>query len=694
MKNVRSGDVMQTICGICAASCPAEVTVSDGKIVRVEASKQGGNGYLCVKGSAGRDYVYRADRVKTPLKRVGARGEGKFEPITWEAAYAEIAEKIGALKESHGADSVAFYTGYSKWYRPLLHRLTHSFGTLNYGTESSSCHQASVMANLLSAGVYLRPDTENTDLLIVWGGNPFHGGNFGTIALEAQREKGLNVLYIDPRVTPYAQYADIHLRPKPGTDGALAHYFAKYLIDHGRADLEYIEQYVHGYPKYAAYVAAFDLNRASAVTGIPETELLAAAQLLASRKVFTIQVSQAATTHHTNGMQTYRAITALAAITGNFDREGGLIPAEYPKESLNKPQLLNDEFIDATRPADAKPKLGSERFPLWSELIDEYQSMDLSRTILEGTPYPVKALVAFGLNVRMFPGNAKLFEALTALDFYVDTDIFLTDSAKYADIVLPACTPYERCELIGGPAGVRYVHPAIKPLGEARSDADIICQLAEAFDLDDPLLRAGYDACNRYILREVGLTLDDLKLFPTPRKIPGKRPYRVGASLRLGLATPTGKFELYSERIAGYDAKYGYAPLPVFTPPLEASEGEDARFPLQLTAGGRLPHAFHSRTHNVRWARVLRPNAAADINPEDAKLYDLRQGDDLILSTGEGEISLKANLTHMIPRGSVFMIQGYSEADVNALIHRNHLDPYSGFPGYRSVKCAIRRAGA
>ncbi|MDR1961237.1 MAG: molybdopterin-dependent oxidoreductase, partial [Gracilibacteraceae bacterium] len=401
-------DVKQTICGICSASCPAQVYVRNGEIVRVEASRQpGGSGYLCAKGHAGRGYLYRADRVQTPLRRVGERGEGLFAPITWDEAYREIAERLLPLKAESGPESVAFYSGYSKWYRPLLHRLAHSFGSLNYGTESSSCFQSSMMAHLINAGVYCRPDPQNAELLIVWGGNPFHSTNFSGFALDDLKEKGLEVLYIDPRVTPYSRYADLQLRPRAGTDGALAHFFAQSLIAAGRADLPYIEKYVHGYPPYEAYVRDFSLERAADLTGIAPRDLQAAADMLIRRRRFTIAASQTALTHHANGMQGYRAVMALGAITGNFDREGGMIPLEYSRQSLNHPRLLTEEFIQETRPQNAKAKIGTERFPLWSELIDEFQTMDLGRQILEGTPYPVRAVVAFGLNVRMFPGNRR-----------------------------------------------------------------------------------------------------------------------------------------------------------------------------------------------------------------------------------------------------------------------------------------------
>ncbi|MDR1192814.1 MAG: molybdopterin-dependent oxidoreductase [Peptococcaceae bacterium] len=687
-------EVFETVCGVCHFGCPVRVTVRDGEVARVEPSRLG-SGYLCAKGLAGRAYLYREDRVKTPLRRLGKRGEGRFEPVTWAEAYREIAAKILEVKAMYGADGVAFFTGYSKWYRPLLHRLAHSFGTLNYGTESSSCHTASVMANLVSGGVYVRPDTENAELLLSWGENPFYSTNYAGDRIGRLKEKGLLVISVDPRLTPWAKrYADIHLRPRPGTDGALAHCFANRLIEAGAVDKEFIEKYVHGYRRYAEYARGFTPERAAGVTGIPAAEIERAARLLTEHSgSLAVGISQAGLTHHVNGFQNYRAAAALAAITGNYDREGGVIPVEYSGRlaDRNFPRLRVDEFIAETRPDKARPKIGSERFPLWAELVDEFQAMDLPRQVLTAAPYPLRALVGFGVNARMFPGDGKFFAALEALDFFLDTEIFMTDTARYADIILPACTSYERSELVGVMGGpIRYSSPVIAPLYDSRSDADIICQLAAALEVEDAVLRAGYDACARQLLSKVGLTLEDLRLDSSPRRVPGKEPYIVGSTLRNGFATPTGKYELYSETVAQYAGSHGLDPLPTYVEPPESPDGE---YPLTLTVGGRLPNAFHSRFHQVVWARSLRPNPALDINPADAGERGIEQDDAIAVATPWGEITVRANVTLLAPAGGVFFYQGYSEADGNGILDADGLDPYSGFPAFRSAKCQVRKVG-
>ncbi len=705
-------EIKKSICSVCSRGCGIDVWINDGKIIKLEPSNAKAGGQLCAKGYAYKDYVLRDDRIKTPLKRVGKRGEGKWKEISWDEAYDEIAQKLLKVKKDYSADSVMFFTGYSKWYRPVYHRFAHSFGTLNYGTESSSCHQSYRMGSELMFGSLTRPDIINSDLFIGWAYNPFFNGNFQQNILEDYREKGGRVIIVDPKVTPAAKFADKVLRPYPGTDGALALFFGNYLIEHDAVDKEYIDRFVYGYEEYKKYVKKFTLKKASEITGISEKDLSEAADIIAHSPRISINVSGAAIPHHTNGMQNVRAIFSIAAITGNFDREGGVLPIEYSNEQFNL-KVLWDSFIDETRPLSSdgsgyqnscawkhqntsfdfkdrvisKPKVGSGRFPLWSEVVDECQTMDMARQILEETPYPIKAMFALGLNFGMFPGNANLKKAVEKLDFFVDVDIFWTGAAKMADIVLPACTSFERSELKADGPAIRYVEPAIKPMYNSKSDVDILSELADRMELDDKLLRSGYDNIIKYVLRRVGVTLDSLKASPAALPIPGKMPYFPGRNLYDGLRTPSGKIELYSNTIAKFEKSHGLNPLPTYKNSLNRADKN--RYPLILVAGGRIPTEFHSRYQNVKSTKFLNPYPKADINPEDAAFNGIAQDDDIYVRTVKGKIKLKANLTHTVRKGTVMVYQDYLRADVNSIIDWNHLDPYSGFPGYRTVRCGI-----
>lgn len=710
-----SCEIKKSVCSICSNSCGVDVWVKDGIIEKVEPSDGDpiSRGQLCVKGYAGRDYTYRPDRIKTPMKRVGERGEGKFVPISWDEAYDEISRRLLDIRDNYTADSVTFYTGFSKWYRPVLHRFTHSFGTLNYGSEASSCFKSYVLAGDLTAGVLTRADMMNSDLFIGWGYNPFYSTNYQDLKLDEYKAKGGKVLIIDPRYTPAAAMADILLRPFPGTDGALSGFYANYLIENGKTDSEYIEKYVYGYEEYRQYVRLFTLEKTAEITGVSEDDLLKSAEMIADAPRFCIEVSYTALMHHVNGMSTMRAVLALLAITGNFDRKGGNLPKEHSLESLNDPHIRWKEFVDETRPVSengyhnstvwqkkypdfslagrrkVKDKIASGRFPVWSEIIDECQMMDFPRQVLEEKPYPIKALFALGLNYKMFLDNGKLLEAIKKLDFYVDVDIFMTGAAKYADILLPACTAYERSELIEKGPYINYVEPAIPPMYESKSDVDIVCELAERMKLDDPLLRQGYEAICSYVLRGCGLTLEELKQSPLPQKKPGSHPYQAGSVLKHGFRTPTGKFELYSTVIEKYEKTHQLEPLPKYHPPLEAAGAGE--YPFILTSGGRIPSEFHSRLQDLKTTKYLNPFEKADINPIDGERLGIQQNDDIVIETPTGEIQLKANLTYVAREGVIFVYQDYKKADVNSIIDGNRLDPYSGYPAYRSNRCSVRK---
>ena len=396
--------------------------------------------------------------------------------------------------------------------------------------------------------------------------------------------------------------------------------------------------------------------------------------------------------HHINGMQNYRAIMSLAIITGNYDVKGGQIPVEFTyTHQASGYHTLEHEFVKEARVFNMAAPVGAQRFPLWNELEHEAQTMDLSRQILEGTPYPLKALVCFGINNRMFPDSRRMLKALETIDFYVDMDLFLTDSAKYADIILPACSSFEREEFKSYPGGwAYYTKPVIAPLYESRPDADVMCELARRMDLDDELLKSGYRACLEYILSPISPTVQVLQDADTPLKVPEARPHVPMATLNRGLKTPTGKLELKSELIAGHP-EWGLDALPTYREPLDDIDPQ--AYPMTLTSGGRLPFALHSRLHDVSWLRTLRPKPCAELHPEDGAALGIAQDDLVEITTPLGSITATALLSHHIQKGLVSIYHGYREADISSLINADRLDPYSGFPACRSNRCKVSKKG-
>lgn len=685
-------EVKKTFCSICAPvfHCGVDAYVKDGKVIKVEGTAKHpmNNGLLCTKGCSNRAFIYREDRIRTPLKRVGKKGEGKFEPISWEEAYDTIAKELLSLREKYGAETVAFYGGYQKWFRSMLKRFSYVFGSPNYGTESSVCYTSNEMAWRTMTGMCTRPDTPNARLFLGWGSGSHYSRYKLALGMEKLKERGGKVIVVDPRDTPLAmRTADLHLRVKPGTDGILANCIAGIIIRNGWQDKDYIEKYVHGFEEYAAYVTSLDVDEVSQITTVPAEDIRKAAEIIATTKPMSCDVNPTSLIHQTNGYQTMRAVDALTVITGNYDTVGGNQPDPFSFCYQGAGFLTGEEEFETERTPECFPdRVGAKKFPVWGALVHQMQAVDLSRQILEGTPYPIRGIFALGMNYRMFPDSDSYRRALEKLDFYVDVDLFMTDSAKYADIVLPACSSFEREELKVYPGGfAKYYLPVIEPLYESRDDARILQDLAVRMDLDDDLLKSGYRECAKYIMRDVGFDFDELISSPLPVKLP-LAPYKNYQYLDKGCSTNTGKLELYSTLVEQVGSEY--EPLPKWEPPLVQPSEE---YPFVLLSGIRIPNAIHSSLHNVPWMRALRSAPMADISLEDAKELGLQTGDSIALYNDHGSITVQANPCAMMQKGQVAMYHGYSEADVNSLFGLDNVDPYSGFPGYKGGVCNIRK---
>lgn len=214
-------EVKHTICDICCPSfhCGIDAYVKDGKVIKIEgtADHPVNHGLLCPKGLSNRQYLYREDRIKTPLRRVGARGEGKFEPITWAEAYKEIAGKLNAIKAESGPESVLFYSGYSKWYRPFLHRLTYSFGSPNFLTESSSCMTSTFLNWWVTTGNPMcSSDVLNSGVFLGWAFNPYYSRHLAALNVEKRKAEGMKIIIVDPPRHPRVPPSGGYPPPPPG----------------------------------------------------------------------------------------------------------------------------------------------------------------------------------------------------------------------------------------------------------------------------------------------------------------------------------------------------------------------------------------------------------------------------------------------------------------------------------------------
>jgi anaerobic selenocysteine-containing dehydrogenase len=696
--SLEGGDVeiRHTICAICNpfSHCGIDAYVKDGVIIKVEGTKSHphSEGVLCPKGAASREYIYHKERIRTPLLRKGDKGSDDFEPISWDQALDTIEGRLQEIKKESGPESVAFYVGYTKWMRPFVKRLAHSFGSPNYCTESSTCYTATKVANLLNYGYFGPPDLPKSKCLLVWSSNPFYTNPSTVRRLLDARERGLKIIEVGPLITPMTAHADIHLRIRPGTSGALAHAMAHVIIEEELMDMEFVENWTRGFEEYRAYVEEFSPKSAEQITGVPAELIKEAARLYATTKPAALMVSASPTVHHTNGLQNHRALIALIGLTGNFDREGGNYA--YPPGWLyvDNGLIVRQAEYEQSRPwSDMAPRMTEKKYPVWSRFIPESQAMELPFQIQNPDPYPIRGVVAFGMNYRMWPGCDFFYENMKKLDFMVHADLFMTDTCKLADIVLPACTSFERSELkFYAENYVIWTTPVIEPLWESRSDADVIFDLAKRIAPDDDLMQKGYEANVDWILEPTGLTVEELKKYPAGYAVKNveKPPYRKYE--KSGFPTPSGKMEFASSVMeeANLDG------LPTFQEPRLSPRSTPKlteKFPLILTTGARLPMYIHSRTFRLSWTRGLRPDPMLDINPIDAHERGISQGDWVTLSTPRNSIKVKANLTEVVPPGVINIFHAYREPEVNTLVEPDYLDPVSGFPGFKSLICQVKK---
>ncbi|MDD6441556.1 MAG: molybdopterin-dependent oxidoreductase, partial [bacterium] len=598
--------------------------------------------------------------------------------------------KMTETKEIYGAKSTMIYVGHPKWFRPQITEFANGYGTPNIGTESSTCAYALMMACMSTFGKGVRmpqADLRRCKALCVWGVNSLYSNSVtaGGAFMNAVK-RGVKLIVIDPRCTPTSEYADIHLRPVPGTDGALALGMARVIITEGLQNQEYIDKYTIGYEEYKNYVMEFTPEKVEEITGVPKEDMIAAARLMATEAPCPIQMSASPVVHNINGVQNARAIALLLALTGTFGIEGGTMPPGPGRV------MLREAFLGTMHErVDADQDLSHEEFPAWAKLTSQEAQVTRIADYIEGKgDYPIRNVLSFGMNHHMWPRPDRVEEALKKLDFFVSTDIYLTDTCKFADIVLPVQTSLEREQVtVLGPDTLYYQGHVVEPMGEAWTDMDIITALAEKLGFtiggDEPI--HNNEDYLRKSISATGLTLEEIKAAPNGRKAEHIMPGRTSEQI-LQVKTPSGKIEFVSS-IIGSCNKYGHEGLPVYHDFREKLPMDE--YPLILTTGSRKPQLFHSRTYRIPWLANLEEYPLVEVHPEDAKALDMEDGEKIILKTPVGSMELTLSVNSSCLKGAVNVYHGAGNKDINLLLDDNYLDPVSGFPGFKSYCCRLEK---
>ncbi len=676
------------ICYMCTTSCPMRIHVRDGKAIKIDTVNN--NVAACPRWKAQLDFVYHPDRLKYPMKQTGSRGSGSWSRISWDEALDTVAHNLQKTRDKYGAESAVFWAAYTKEPRPYLHRLAHAFGSPNFCTSSSGCFSATWLASNVTYGADYASLTVNgrsidpaSKCALVWGyGVKYCYPKYWQGFLNA-KDKGVKIIVVDPRRTTIASMADIHLQPRPGTDGALALGMMNVIISKNLHDKEFTEKWTVGFDDLKKLVQEYTPEQVEEITWVPAEKIMEAAVMYATQKPAKINLSSDSTTHHSNGVQSHRAIILLAAITGNFEVAGGNRWSDHVLK-ITRSITLHD------RVADMPPGIGTKRFPLWTSLYREMQSNAIADHIETGKPYPIKAMLSAGLDIQYFPDSNRMLENLKKLDFIAVTEYFQTPSTQLAEIVMPIASWLERHILIVKGGNIQLIEPAIEPVGESWTEWKIYSELAKRLGLGNEFWDGDFEKCVNYILEPQNTTFAELKQHPEGIKRPipvvKEKHYE-----QAGFQTPSGKVEIASSTLA----KYGMEPLPVYKEPAESPVSRPdlaESFPLVFTTGARNKAYTHSQFRNIARLQKITPEPVVDINPTDAKPRGIKSGDMVKISSPRSSIKMKAKVTNTILAGVVSIPHQWSgEANVNTLVDRQNLDPISGFPPYKSQLCQVTR---
>ncbi|MBI3089700.1 MAG: molybdopterin-dependent oxidoreductase [Candidatus Tectomicrobia bacterium] len=702
------------ICGICPAGCYETIKLVDGKLESIKPVKGHPMGILCTRGAYSNEIIYSEDRLKYPMKRVGERGSGKFERISWDEALDGIAAKIKALAAEHGPESIANYFGRGSFdislnnifaVRRMHNACSNIFfplGSPNTFGAGSLCYVSyGILAPMTTFGKpekMLSIDYEHSNLIVVWGGNPpTDSPPFKWKQLLAARRRGSKVIVIDHVRTETGKIADEWVPIRPGTDGALALAMINVVIEEGLYDKEFCDNWTVGFDELRQYVKEFTPEKAAQITWVPaETIRRLAREIAATQGVGFCSYTGLEYTN--SGVQNIRATFILMAITGNFDQPGAWcfrMPA---------PPSVTRNVIEAPK---GKPPIGADTYPLFCEMTDTAHALELPRAILEGDPYAVKALVICGAAMMIsFPQPELWRRCLEKLDLVVVIDRFLSIDAPHADYLLPATTLYENEGYMAYPFGhVQYRERIIEPLGEARSDVVTFIELAKRLgyghlypqnerEVVDWVLKDGFVEPREFRSNPDG--------FPTPKKEMQYRKWEKGllrGDKKPGFPTPSGKYEIASTSLA----RHGHDPLPKYTEPKEGPISTPellGEFPLVLNSGLRLQSTYRSQHLNILGLLKLQDKPQVWMHPRDAAPRGINQGDRVYVTTRRGRVPFYANVTEDIVRGAVECNVGgggpqqkkeWREANTNHLTDHDNRDPISGFPVFKALLCNVEK---
>ncbi|MBT8461977.1 MAG: molybdopterin-dependent oxidoreductase [Gemmatimonadetes bacterium] len=636
----------------CYSTCGMRVHVEDGEIRRIEphAGNRATPEGVCLKGLSYVERVRSPDRVLTPLRRTPS---GDFQPVDWDAALDLIAGELRRLRATTGPQGLLYYAGSGT--KGLLNAAGLEFWRLYGGcttTYGDLCWPAGLEATRLTLGDNRHSvpwDIARARLIVMWGKNAAETNIHQMPFIQEAREAGGRLVVIDPRRTESTDSADLWLRPRPGSDGALALALAGEIIRSNSIDETFVRDHVNGFEEFAALAGDCSLDWASEITEVPVSQILELAGWMGSVRPMSITAGYGMQ-RYTNSGQTIRAILALLAITGNFGRPGaGWVYA-------NLQSHIFDEVRDPLACYPPEEPDGVVRVSV--------STARLGRDILDQAAPPIRmAWVERGNPVTQNPDTKVVLEAFRALDFRVVVDQFLTDTAREADLVLPAKTMFEQTDVIGA-----YWHPylqlrqkIVEPPGLVKPETEVYRLLAPRLGVDLSRLAGKIpgpsDADVESFLEARlapfdGLSIERLKEGPALPPLHEEIAYATGR-----FSTPSGRIELVSDEA---HERWGVDRLPCYTEPQESVRRAVGRpeYPLYLMTPNT-KNRIHSQFGNLRMIRRVDPGPAVHVHPDDARPRGIEGKARVRVFNDRGEFRLPAKIDSGLKPGCISVTNGW-----------------------------------
>jgi len=651
-----------TICPYCGAGCALNVVVEDGRAVGIEYATEHpvGLGALCAKGNAALEVLDHPDRLTTPL----IKENGRFREATWEEAMERVAAALRSVHRASGPDALGFLASAkcSNEENYLFQKLARSLGTNNVDHCARLCHAPTVvgLAHSLGSAAMTNPlpDLALADCILIVGSNLAANHPVAARWVWQAKDRGATIIVVDPRLTSTAWMADRFLQLRPGSDVALLNAMMHVIINEGLADRDFIARRTTGFEALARHVQDYPPARAAALTGVPEGEIVAAARTYATAPAAVLAYCMGIT-QHTTGSDNVLACADLALLCGQIGRPGtGLMPLR----GQNNVQGAGDmgalpNLLPGYRPVDA-PGLTVV------EMMHAAEAGD------------IRAMYIMGENpIVSDPNSNQVRAALDRLDFLVVQDIFLTETAALADVVLPAAAWAEKSgSYTSTGRRVQWSRRAVDPPGQARADHRIIADLAARLLPDTP-----FPDSPTAILAEINRTVP-LYAGITPERL---LEAREGIFWPCPTAEHPGTPILHTERFATADGRARLEPVEYIAP----TERPDDSYPLVLTTGRlAVHHNSGSMTRRSPSLRAQVPALFVELHPVDAARLGLADGDSTTIRTVRGETVAQVRITDAVREGLAFLpfhFEGTNRLTTDAL------DPRAKIPEYKVAACRI-----